>query len=159
MNLHNQKTVLEEYLQQEELSKELRKEKLKKKRFKKREKKKCKKNGSNPKQTLTDIEEDCKPEEVLNPGSSDLRKHQNNFKLHHLSEDKASKTRRVFEEIPEREREFLIRMGWQEDSEEYLDEWEHEINVIQLKRKEIEKERESFRRNLNERFMKLIQKS
>lgn len=154
LNLHNQKTAIEEYLQQEEMSTELKKEKLKKKRFKKREKKKCKKNGSNPGQTLTDIEEDTKKSE--DNGSAELRKHPNNFKVH-LSEDKSSKNRRVFEEIPEKEREFLLRMGWQEE-EDYGD-YMHEINVIQMRRKEIEKERESFRKKLNEKFLKLIQKS
>jgi len=154
MNLHNQKTVLEEYLQQEEMSYDLKKEKLRKKRCRKREKKKTKKNNSNNTHTLTDIEED-KPED--NSSTDDLRKHQNNFKIH-LSEDKISKNRRVFEEIPEKERDFLIRMGWQEEGEESTDEYD-EINVIQMRRKEIEKERESFRRKLNEKFLKLIQKS
>ena len=154
MNLHNQKTVLEEYLQQEEMSYDLKKEKLRKKRCRKREKKKTKKNNSNNTHTLTDIEED-KPED--NSSTDDLRKHQHNFKIH-LSEDKISKNRRVFEEIPEKERDFLIRMGWQEEGEESTDEYD-EINVIQMRRKEIEKERESFRRKLNEKFLKLIQKS
>lgn len=147
-SVKGQKCALDEYLQQEELKKE----KLKKKRSKKREKKKCKKNNLNNNPTLTDIEED---KALLSEKA--VSKHQNNFKLH-LSEDKISKNRRFLDEIPERERDFLIKMGWGE--EEFDDEVpDYEINVIQMKRKELQMEREQFRIMLNEKFLRLIQKS
>lgn len=150
MNLHNQKTVLEDYLQQEENSNKLKQEKLKKKRYKKREKKKTKKNSSN--NNDTDTEEN--PPEISEPNNCKLQK---NFTLH-LSNEKMNNNRRFLDEIPEKEREFLIKMGW--GDEEYEEEiTDHEINIIQMKRKEIQRERESFRRKLNEKFLKLIQKS
>lgn len=131
---------------------ELKKEKLKKKRYKKREKKKTKKNTPNNNHTLTDIEED-----KTNNSEKSNSIHQNNFKLH-LSEDKINKNRRFLDEIPEKEREFLIRMGWGEEEydEELLD---FEINIIQMKRKELETERERFRKKLSEKFLQLIQKN
>ena len=132
--------MLEDYLKQEELSQELKKEKLRKKRCRKREKKKIKKNGNFS--TNTDIDEDLQGSEADN-------------QIYKLNRSENKPRRHILDEIPEKEREFLINMGWGEDDYEE-DEGGCEINVM---RSELEKEREVFRRGINEKFMKLIQKS
>ncbi len=150
--MNGRKSILEDYLHKEELSNEIKKEKLRKKRCRKREKRKEKKNNSNK----TEIEENYqKNQENRENRENRENNRENHYKLH-ISDDKVEKKERFIDEIPEKEREFLVRMGWEEEgSDEEIEEFE--LNIV--RRSEIAKERESFRKKVSEKFMKMIKKS
>lgn len=142
------KEVLEDYVNNEEKQKEKRKEKLKKKRNKNKEKKKIKTKKNN----ITFSED----QETNTAQSTAIKESKYLIKTNEATPIKSKNLEFIEDiEMTEKEKEFLFAMGKESDDDEIVD---LEMNLSEKLREDINIQRENFRKDLNQKFMELIQR-
>lgn len=140
--------MLEDYVNNEEKQKEKRKEKLKKKRNKNKEKKKNK----NKKNNLTFSED----QDTNTAPSTAIKESKYLVRTNEFTPKKSNHLEFIEDiEMTEKEKEFLSAMGKESGDDEIVD---LDLNFSEKLREDINIQRENFRKNLNQKFMELIQK-